>query len=474
MENNLSFAGPDTKKQQQRMPSRSAAMAAGATTRPPTTTTSTASTSAALPEDPLPFPGIVLGLAKYQKIWARGAAADARPQYVDALVSPTGHAYIKIRDIHPAHTKPLYLCSELAMDDDDVDGGLAYVPTARGEVVIKASRLAMQEAEIVASGRACMPRRRGADEPLEEVKAMRQLSMGGKDDSGTSAGVVPLLDSFLCADNWLYLVQPFYAHGDLVEVLAQGMPQPEIAATGAVSKPPLSREDWVRSIFVQLLGSLSLLKERGVAHLDLSPENVFVEGDGTTVALGDLGMALFVGPRVVASSIGAPPPAAAAAAPAGAISFLPCTPPKPALVASGAGDLKPSSTSTRLHLPSAPSVLLTPQRFRGKLAYAAPEVLDEVPFDPYKVDIFSLGCTLFSILTGRLLLEPSSAKKGPRPRYSALLANDFATLFHLDEQAWPLPRLAADLIKGMTQADPAARLSLEEVLVHPWVVNARS
>lgn len=463
------FATPHAKQQHQRMPCRSAAMAAGATTRPPTTTTSTTTTTTPLPENPLPFPGITLGVAKYQKIWARGAAADARPQYVEALVSPTtGHAYIKIRDIHPAHTKPLYLCSELAVDDDDVDGGLTYVPTARSEVVIKASRLTVQESEMVASGRACMPRRRGADEPLEEVKAMRQLS---KDDSGAAAGVVPLLDSFVCADKWLYLVQPFYAHGDLVEVLAQGMPRQE-AAVGAVSTPSPSREDWVQIIFMQLLGSLSHLKNRGVAHLDLSPENVFVEGDGTTVALGDLGMALFVGPRVVASSIGAPPPAAAAAAPAGAFTFLPCTPPKPTLVASGAGELEPSSTFMRPHHPSAASVLLTPQRFRGKLAYAAPEVLDEVPFDPYKVDIFSLGCTLFSILTGRLFLEPSSAKKGPRPRYSALLANDFATLFHLDEQAMPLPSLAADLIQGMTQADPRARLSLEEVMEHRWVLDA--
>ena len=86
-----------TKKQHQRMPCRSAAMAAGATTtRPPTTTTSTTTTTTPLPEDPLPFPGIALGVAKYQKFWARGAAADTRPQYVDALVSPTtGHAYIK-------------------------------------------------------------------------------------------------------------------------------------------------------------------------------------------------------------------------------------------------------------------------------------------------------------------------------------------------------------------------------------------
>lgn len=468
------FASPATKKQQQRMPSRLAAMAAGATTtRPPSTTTT--STSAPLPEDPLPFPGITLGMAKYQKIWARGAAADARPQYVDALVSPTGKAFIKIRDINPAHTKPLYLCSELAVDDDDVDGGLTYMPTARGEVVIKASRLTAHEAEMVATGRACMPRRRGADEPLEEVKAMLQL-MGGNDGSGAAAGVVPLLDSFVCADQWLYIVQPFYAHGDLVEVLGQGMPRQEPAtAAGAVSKPPSTREDWIRCMFVQLLGSLSLLRERGVAHLDLSPENVFVEGDGTTVALGDLGMALFMGPQGLASSIGAPPPAAAAALPAaGTFSFLPCTPPKPAMVASGAGELEPSSTSTRLHLPSNPSVLLTPQRFRGKLAYAAPEVLDEVAFDPYKVDIFALGCTLFSILTGRLFLEPSSAKKGSRPRYAALLANDFTTLFHLDEQALPLTRVAADLIKGMVQADPNARLSLEEVMVHPWVLNARS
>ncbi len=387
------------------------------------------------PQEPVPFPGIKLLVGTYQKIWTKATAdQQGKAQLVDALVSPTtGHAFIKIRDMHPSHSKPLYLCTELAMEKE----GRTYVPTARAQVVVKASRLGTREAERALDGQPQLPKRRGGDEPLEEVKAMRHLAQGGPN-------VVPLLDSFVDEDHWLYLVQPYYGQGDLVEVLARRAAVP--AARGR-------HEAWARAVFLQLISALTLLQQRGVAHLDVSPENCFVQEDGCSVALGDFGMALYVGSGP-APQDARPPPVTAA----GEV-LPPATPPK----APNAAPAGPRFSSGGL------SVLLTAQRFRGKTAYSAPEALAEQPFNPHLVDCFALGCTLFALLTGRLFLEPSSAKRGPRPRFDALLKGDFTLLFDLDEHAMHLPPLARELIEGMVQPDPRARLSLGEVAAHPWV-----
>lgn len=53
------------------------------------------------------------------------------------------------------------------------------MPTARAQVVVKASRLGTREAERALDGQPQLPKRRGPDEPLEEVKAMRHLAQGG-------------------------------------------------------------------------------------------------------------------------------------------------------------------------------------------------------------------------------------------------------------------------------------------------------
>ena len=73
-------------------------------------------------------------------------------------------------------------------------------------MVVKAARLSKREMEAVTTGRTSKPRRRGGDEPLEEVKAMSFLG-----PKAANHCVVPLLDSFLDKEGWLYIVQPFYA-----------------------------------------------------------------------------------------------------------------------------------------------------------------------------------------------------------------------------------------------------------------------
>lgn len=74
------------------------------------------------------------------------------------------------------------------------------------QVVVKAARLSKRELEQVNNCKTCRPRRRGGDEPLEEVKAMAYLGQ-----KAANHCIAPLLDSFLDKEGWLYIVQPFYA-----------------------------------------------------------------------------------------------------------------------------------------------------------------------------------------------------------------------------------------------------------------------
>lgn len=419
-------------------------------------------------QEPRPLPGLKLQSASYQRIWARADGLGS-PQYVEALLSPGNRAYIKIRDLSPvgAKPRPLYVCTELALDDAGV-----FVPRERGTVVVKAARLkAGNEFESVVAGTSVPALRRGCDEPAEEAKAMALLTAAvGK---GSQSGVMPLLDCFVDADRWLYMVLPFYVRGDLVEVLGglgrKGQPGTPACVT------------WARSVFGRLVGSLAVLKKQGIGHMDIPPENVFL--DETGAILGDFGMAL--------APVPVPTPAAGGDG-AGSPKRQPDEdedegPPRtPAKAASptGAGDITGSRKKRERENEEAedrarPSIikqhttLLTAQRFRGKIAYAAPELMLEQPFDPYATDVFSLGCTLFALLAGRLLLEPSS-KRGEdvlanRPRFVALLRRDFATLFELQNSSFQLPAEAVDLLKGMIDPNPRRRLTLEEVAAHPWV-----
>lgn len=83
----------------------------------------------------------------------------------------------------------------------------------------------------------------------------------------------------------------------------------------------------------------------------------------------------------------------------------------------------------------------------GSPSYMAPEVRQGC-YDQ-RADIWSLGVVLHVLLTGAFL--PPSAK----PHLS---------IRDIDMHAW-------DLLQGMCCSDPANRLSLQQVLTHPWIIE---
>lgn len=96
----------------------------------------------------------------------------------------------------------------------------------------------------------------------------------------------------------------------------------------------------------------------------------------------------------------------------------------------------------------------------GSPAYEAPEIIRGEPYTD-KVDIWSIGIILYAMLVGRLPFCNSSVLKQTQMilNTSPVIPSD-------------LPDLVQDLINGCLIKDPTKRLSLDEVMNHPWVYSS--
>ena len=95
----------------------------------------------------------------------------------------------------------------------------------------------------------------------------------------------------------------------------------------------------------------------------------------------------------------------------------------------------------------------------GTPEYVAPEVLQLIPFDPFKAEVFTMGAILWCLLTGTLSFDLDARveliKNGMKP------APDFDIAAELSDSA-------KDLLENMLEADPQIRFSLKQVKEHPW------
>ena len=99
----------------------------------------------------------------------------------------------------------------------------------------------------------------------------------------------------------------------------------------------------------------------------------------------------------------------------------------------------------------------------GKPAYRAPECL-EAEWNARSVDIYALGCCLFAMLTSSHLKDKKH--KGDQARvYRGRPISEV-----LRRRGVVVSRQAQDLLQGML-AKPSRRLSLEQVLSHPWLAG---
>ena len=175
-----------------------------------------------------------------------------------------------------------------------------------------------------------------------------------------------------------------------------------------------------RRFMSQLLAGVHHCHSRGVAHRDLKLENVLLTSDGTVKVI-DFGLS-----HIYAKG--------------------------------GDGEFDRS-------------VLL--KEMCGSKSYAAPEVLAGAGYDGFAADVWSLGVSLFAMLSGFFPLDEASPNDW---RYGKLIeqqAKGRSTTKSV--YGWykrPCSHLSASVVQlldGMLAIEPRQRMTMREVLTHPWL-----
>ncbi|XP_041059013.1 testis-specific serine/threonine-protein kinase 1-like [Carcharodon carcharias] len=107
---------------------------------------------------------------------------------------------------------------------------------------------------------------------------------------------------------------------------------------------------------------------------------------------------------------------------------------------------------------------LLSKTFCGSAAYAAPEVLQGIPYQPKVYDVWSLGVILFIMVCGSMPYDDSNIKRMLRIQKEHRV--DFP-------RSKVVPADCKELIYRMLHPDTSKRLTIDEVLEHPWVFSAK-
>ncbi|XP_046884213.1 testis-specific serine/threonine-protein kinase 6 [Hypomesus transpacificus] len=95
----------------------------------------------------------------------------------------------------------------------------------------------------------------------------------------------------------------------------------------------------------------------------------------------------------------------------------------------------------------------------GSAAYAPPEVLLGVPYDPKKYDVWSLGVILYVMVTGCMPFDDTNVSKLPRIQRKALVYPEDSTV------SGP----CRECIKVLLQFSPSNRPTIKQVLEQSWL-----
>ncbi|GFT28370.1 hypothetical protein NPIL_156911 [Nephila pilipes] len=102
------------------------------------------------------------------------------------------------------------------------------------------------------------------------------------------------------------------------------------------------------------------------------------------------------------------------------------------------------------------------ETFCGSTAYAAPEVLQGLPYNPMMYDVWSLGCVLFIMTTGMMPFDDSHIRKmvSKQLKRQIKFPNNLV-----------IPHNLSELIKHMLEPDVTRRYTMEKVSRSDWVLG---
>lgn len=317
------------------------------------------------------------------------------------------------------------------------------------------------------------------ENPIKELSSMQFL--------GDHPNIMQQIECVEDREN-IYSVMPFCDGGELYDI---------IEAKGAIN------ETMARYYFIQILQGVAYLQSRGVAHRDMSLENIMFDSNGRCFII-DFGMCLrlpvepteneqfmeILRKKRARSGLGSGSDAESD----GDVMLPSCEadmmemelspPPPPPLAVSREGSA--DSNRGQLGMDNSPNnPMQIPEMFSvqdvldsialvipahgvcGKRNYIAPEVLDHSPnFEPLLVDIWALGIILFIMLTG---VPPVDTATQLDQRYRLICGGYLSNM--LEQWGIRISGDAIDLISNILKPDPKDRLTIQQILSHPWTLK---
>ncbi|GAB5365558.1 hypothetical protein AAMO2058_001068700 [Amorphochlora amoebiformis] len=202
-------------------------------------------------------------------------------------------------------------------------------------------------------------------------------------------------------------------------------------------------EKIARSLFRRIASAIASLHHLGIAHLDVALENVLVDQDLKKVKVCDFGRAVFHAEKLHGNKV-----------PIGRMNYA-----APELLAQ-------FKEFSRL-LGRGPRPKVQKRRFNSN-----PEREDSPPC-PFAADVYALGILLFSILFG---FQPYDLNNQHGPTAMDWATGGYSCLtFMLLRTAYGVPQSelptedGLNLLAGMLRAEPKERMSMEDILRHPWM-----
>eukprot|EP00316_Scyphosphaera_apsteinii_P021094 CAMPEP_0119314826 /NCGR_PEP_ID=MMETSP1333-20130426/34050_1 /TAXON_ID=418940 /ORGANISM="Scyphosphaera apsteinii, Strain RCC1455" /LENGTH=371 /DNA_ID=CAMNT_0007320025 /DNA_START=64 /DNA_END=1179 /DNA_ORIENTATION=+ len=110
----------------------------------------------------------------------------------------------------------------------------------------------------------------------------------------------------------------------------------------------------------------------------------------------------------------------------------------------------------------------------GSKSYAAPEVLNGHGYDGFAADVWSCGICLFAMLAGFFPLDGATTSDWRFTKVSEAVLRGRSlthTVFGFYNRPCVLSDEVADLIDGMLSLNPSTRLTVSDILEHPWLTS---